>query len=290
MTRPYILIISYASLLLIALAAWHTERLYVGGLAVLPLLFIAYHCSRLVALTTAIIAGVLLAMLDRDMLPGAGRVFMPPVFDAVILSATLCATVLIARTLRRSSAQNILLRESLHRAQREAERDALTGIPNRRYFLRLLTDTIASAGNRPIAVLFADLDGFKQVNDTAGHAIGDAVLELAAERLRRALRSGDVIARIGGDEFAILIDRLEDYGEAPAIAAQIEHVIAHPFSVGDRRFTLGITLGASFYPRDATDAKTLLRLSDARMYREKAAKRRSGRAVPRTSDPERTSR
>jgi diguanylate cyclase (GGDEF)-like protein len=122
------------------------------------------------------------------------------------------------------------------------------------------------------AVLFADLDGFKAINDSAGHAVGDTVLELAAERLEHALRSNDIIARIGGDEFAILID-VADRREAHEIIRHVERVMADPFRVGDRQFTLGVTLGASFYPDDGTDAKSLLRISDTRMYRGKAAKR-----------------
>lgn len=274
LTRNLVVTVSYAALLLIALAAWYTERIYVGGLAIVPLLFIAYHCSRPVALGTALAGGIVLAILDRDLLLPAGpHIAVPPALDAFILSITLCATVLVAETLRNSSAQNTLLRESLHHARTMAERDMLTGIPNRHYFLRRLSETLGGSYHRPIAVLFADLDGFKAVNDTAGHVTGDAVLQLAAERLQRALRANDVIARIGGDEFAIIIDRVDNEREAHEVAQHIERAIADPFSVGDRHFTIGVTVGVSFYPSDATDAKTLLRISDSRMYREKAAKR-----------------
>jgi diguanylate cyclase (GGDEF)-like protein len=197
-------------------------------------------------------------MLDRDLLPAASRITLPPAMDAVILSGTLCATVLIA--------------ERLHHARRQAEHDALTGIPNRGYFLRRLSERVAS-DSRPAAVLFADLDGFKAINDTAGHATGDVVLELAAQRLQRALRSKDVLARIGGDEFVILIDGLGNRNEAHEIVKHIESAIAHPFHVADRQFMLGVTVGVSFYPDDATNGEALLRVSDARMYRKKAAKR-----------------
>lgn len=273
MTRTQVVAVAYAALLLIALLAWHTERLYVGGLAVVPLLFIAYHCSRGVALLTAILSGIVLTVLDRDLLPAPSRIELPPALDGLILSGTLCATVLVAENLRRSSTQNLLLRQRLHHARKAAERDPLTGIPNRVYFLRRLSERIASADRRPAAVLFADLDGFKAINDTAGHVTGDTVLELAAERLQHALRSNDVIARMGGDEFAILIDGMDDPNEAREIVRHIERVIANPFRVGGRQFTLGVTVGVSFYPSDATDAKSLLHVSDARMYREKSAKK-----------------
>jgi diguanylate cyclase (GGDEF)-like protein len=199
-------------------------------------------------------------MLDRDMLPDAGRITLPPMLDAVILCGTLGATVLIA--------------EALRHARSQAEHDVLTRIPNRAFFLRRLTAAIAKSRGRPIAVLFADLDGFKSVNDTAGHGTGDSVLELAAERLQHALRSNDIIARIGGDEFAILVDDLSDPDQTHEIVRHIERVIADPFRIGDRHFELGVTVGVSFYPNDGRDAKSLLRVSDTRMYSQKAAKRR----------------
>jgi diguanylate cyclase (GGDEF)-like protein len=257
-SRAQVVVLSYAALLLIAVLAWHTERLYVGGLAIVPLLFIAYHCARPVAFVTALVAGFLLAALDRDLLPGASRIVLPPVLDAVILSGTLCATVLIA--------------DRLQRARHEAERDSLTGIPNRAYFIRKLTERIASSHSRHAAVLFADLDGFKAINDSAGHVTGDAVLELAAERLQHALRSNDTIARIGGDEFAILVEDVDTEDRAREIVRHIERVIADPFRVGDHQFELGVTVGVSFYPNDGADAKSLLRVSDARMYSEKSVK------------------
>lgn len=259
MKRTRVLVLSYAALVLIALAGWHTERLYIGSLAVVPLLFIAYHTTRPTALLTAVISGVLLAALDRDMIPGAMRLLLPAPLDAVILSSTLCAVVLVA--------------EALRHAHQQAEHDVLTRIPNRNYFLKRLNEAIRTAKDGRIAVLFADLDGFKAVNDTSGHAAGDAVLTHAAERLRHVVRSHDVLARIGGDEFAVLLHDFNDKGEVEIIGRHIENAIAQPFHVGDRRFNLGITIGTSFYPDDGRDAETLLRLSDAKMYRLKNAKR-----------------
>src|SRR5690348_16280987 len=117
MRRTRVLVLAYASLLLIALASWQMERMYVGGIAVVPLLFIAYHSSRVVALTTAFAAGILLAVLDRDLLHSPESMNFPPALDIALLSATFCSTVVVAQALRH--------------ARWEAESDVLTRIPNR---------------------------------------------------------------------------------------------------------------------------------------------------------------
>ena len=122
-------------------------------------------------------------------------------------------------------------------------------------------------------VLFADLDGFKDVNDRAGHIAGDRVLVLAAERLRHAIRTDDVLARIGGDEFAILIGRLHDRSEAETLASKIESQFSDPFRVEGQEFHLGVTIGVSIAPQDGLDPHVLLGIADERMYRLKQGKR-----------------
>ena len=131
--------------------------------------------------------------------------------------------------------------------------------------MRRLHKAIVTKGDSQAGVLFCDLDGFKVVNDTAGHPAGDAVLRLAAERLQHAVR--------GGDEFAVLITPLQPGFDADAMAAQIELEFAQPFSVGGRSFNVGITIGCSIAPRDGTSAARLLKLADERMYRTKLEKR-----------------
>lgn len=272
MGRIWILVASYAGLVAIGFAAWHAERLYVGALAVLPLLFIGYHARLWIALTTAIPSAIVLAALDSDMVPRSGRVTLPEPVDAIVLMSALCGAVIAAEALRRASIQNERLRMNLQRAKRHAEKDALTGVANRRYFLRRLHKAIASREHQA-GVLFCDLDNFKAVNDTAGHPAGDAVLRIAAERLQHAVRASDVVARIGGDEFAVLVAPLSPGSDADAVMAQIEREFAQPFSVGGRSFDVGITIGCSIAPRDGTSPARLLELADERMYGKKEAKR-----------------
>lgn len=271
MKPAWVIAASYASLALISLVAWNTAQISVGALSVLPLLFIAYHCRLSVALGTAILMGIGLALLDYDVFGSGARIQIPPAAGAVVLSAALCGAVLTAEALRRASMQNVLLREHLQRARDAAGRDPLTGIANRMRFLEALSEAIAVSSGAPIAVIFGDLDGFKAVNDSVGHSTGDLVLRLAAERLLHAVRAKDLVARIGGDEFAILIQHLSDGIHRPI--ETIEAEFRDPFHVQGRSFSVGITLGASFAPADGVIPEELLRIADERMYRAKQAKR-----------------
>lgn len=273
MGRIWVIAGSYALLVAIGFAAWYTERLYVGALAVLPLLFIGYHARLWIALATAIPSGIVLSALDREVAGASGRIVMPPLVDAAVLTCALCGAVIAAEALRRASIQNELLRANLERARRHADRDDLTGLANRRYFLRRLHKAIVSAKDAQTGVLFCDLDAFKAVNDSAGHTAGDTVLRLAAERLLHAVRTGDVVARIGGDEFAILVAPLAPGIVLDSVAVQIEREFAQPFMVGSAVYGVGITIGCSIAPRDGTSAARLLELADERMYRAKESKR-----------------
>jgi len=147
--------------------------------------------------------------------------------------------------------------------------DPLTGLPNRVLFVDRLAQ--ATARRRPkgrsLAVVFLDLDRFKAVNDTLGHAAGDELLVAVAERLARALRAGDTAARLGGDEFAVLCDDIDGPSQALAIAERLLAELAEPFVVGDREVTVGASLGIGL-ARD--DGDELLREADAAMYRAKA--------------------
>jgi diguanylate cyclase (GGDEF)-like protein/PAS domain S-box-containing protein len=159
------------------------------------------------------------------------------------------------------------------RLQRAALHDELTGLPNR----RLLHDRLAHALRRTargghIAVLICDLDGFKRINDNYGHAVGDDVLNLAAQRLIIATRADDTVARIGGDEFAIILDipeHLEPLALAETIGARIAGLIAEPIQAGGLDHTLSVSIGIRIADDNAT-ADTLLSDADAAMYHIKA--------------------
>jgi diguanylate cyclase (GGDEF)-like protein/PAS domain S-box-containing protein len=153
-----------------------------------------------------------------------------------------------------------------------AEHDVLTGLANRAQFEARLADAVrlARAHEGSVALLYIDLDGFKPVNDTHGHAVGDTVLRRAAKRIRALVRGEDVVARLGGDEFAVIIPGLENGGDAGHIAEKLVAGLAKVFDVNNSRVQVGASIGVALYPADAGDAVALVAAADAAMYQAKA--------------------
>ena len=157
-----------------------------------------------------------------------------------------------------------------HRSlQRRATTDALTRLPNRDEFTRRASEVLAaSLGSGPTACLLViDLDQFKVVNDTVGHAAGDRALVAAAERLGQAVRETDVVGRWGGDEFVVLMPGIADPRSVPVRAAAIANAIAAAPPIGG--FELAASVGAALYPAHGTDLETLMRAADRAMYAAK---------------------
>lgn len=157
------------------------------------------------------------------------------------------------------------------RLRYQAQHDALTGLPNRFQFQERFNDMLARAERQgaQVAVMMLDLDRFKHVNDSLGHAAGDLLLQQVAERLKSCLRQIDVVARFGGDEFAVLLDQTTVQGAA-AIADKLMSSFELPVSLAGHQIFISGSIGISCYPADATDAETLLKNADAAMYRAKA--------------------
>jgi diguanylate cyclase (GGDEF)-like protein len=169
---------------------------------------------------------------------------------------------------RRESAAKIAYAE---RVEYLAYHDGLSGLPNRSLFSKLLTRGIklAHRHQRRLAVLFLDLDRFKQVNDTLGHEAGDQLLQEVARRLRTCLRDSDTVARLGGDEFVVLLPEL-DSGEYAAIVAQkILTALAQPFLMMGQEFRVTASIGICAYPEDGEDEQTLTKHADIAMYQAK---------------------
>jgi len=157
-------------------------------------------------------------------------------------------------------------------AVRFAYHDELTGLPNRRLLTDRLTQAAARAQRRhsQVALLFLDLDGFKNINDTLGHAAGDKLLQQFATRLSACVRMTDTVSRYGGDEFVILLPELDGQDSAIAAAAKICSRLEIPFLVDDTEITLTASIGLAVYPTDGGDCTDLLKQSDVAMYRDKA--------------------
>jgi diguanylate cyclase (GGDEF)-like protein len=156
-----------------------------------------------------------------------------------------------------------------------AHHDPLTGLPNRMAFQASMAQSIALAERQKgsLAVLFMDLDGFKLVNDTHGHDIGDLLLQQVATRLRECVRASDIIGRIGGDEFVLLMTDNPSEAEAGQIARKLIARVSEPYTIGNRLLAIGASIGIALYPDDADTADQLLVLADSAMY---VAKRGGG--------------
>ena len=164
------------------------------------------------------------------------------------------------------------LKQEQERMERLAFYDPLTGLANRRLFKDRLDIALKQAQREryTLALLYLDLDRFKAVNDDYGHEVGDELLKEVALRLQQTLRESDVIARIGGDEFNILLPDIADGAAAEHVADKILAAVVQPFVTGDIRLEVSASIGLTLYPDDAVDAKQLIKNADVAMYRSKA--------------------
>ena len=158
------------------------------------------------------------------------------------------------------------LRQAEEELAHWAVHDSLTGLPNRNLLVDRIEQTLNRAQRQPgsVAALFCDVDDFKEVNDSFGHHVGDEVLKVVAARLRAAVRPADTVARIGGDEFVVLCEGLEDESVAFAIASRVLSSVALPIDVAGNELALSVSVGVAF--ASSTDAAELLRNADAAMY------------------------
>ena len=154
-----------------------------------------------------------------------------------------------------------------------AHRDALTDLYNRTFFDRRLPEDIARARHEEmgLALFYIDLDGFKSVNDQHGHETGDAVLREAALRLRKGLRQSDVVCRIGGDEFAVILPGVAICEAASKLAEQLVEQLSQPYNVLGRVHKLGASIGIAFLNKETGNSQDLVRKADAAMYHAKQA-------------------
>lgn len=170
--------------------------------------------------------------------------------------------------LRRSNTE---LRLSEDRLRYLAYHDALTGLANRKQFYERLNQSLdwASTHNQLIALMFLDLDGFKQVNDTLGHDTGDQLLQVVAKRLTNSLRSTDIVARLGGDEFTVILPGIPQADYAAKVAQKILDALSQVFVLEGRNVYVTVSIGISIFPLDGEDEETLIKNADTAMYRAK---------------------
>ncbi|MEO8751485.1 MAG: diguanylate cyclase [Casimicrobiaceae bacterium] len=178
-------------------------------------------------------------------------------------------------------------RRSEAHIRHNARHDALTSLVNREVLLEHIADAVerVARGGARFAVHFIDLDRFKPVNDRFGHAVGDKVLALVAQRMRQVARDVDVVARLGGDEFAILQHRVDNAERALRLAHRVMECVAQPMQIESHSLQVGASVGIALFPAGGEDADTLLRNADAAMYEAKASGAGCAR-VFRTDAPE----
>ena len=168
-------------------------------------------------------------------------------------------------------------------ARKLARHDPLTGLPNRRFFEEKLEEYLATASAaHQVAILMLDLDGFKMVNDTHGHAVGDKALSEFAQRISVIVRADAFLARVGGDEFTIIMPRIDTLDDPTSLARRIATAVAEPFIVENVTAEFGVGIGIAIAPNDGVHADELVRRADRALYRAKAA----GRSSVRFFEPE----
>jgi diguanylate cyclase (GGDEF)-like protein len=186
----------------------------------------------------------------------------------VLLLALLCGALAHA-----SLRSEVRQRQDLsRRLEHEATHDALTSLPNRRSFMHELERSVARArrSGGMLAILFIDLDGFKQINDALGHPTGDVLLRQVAHRFEQSLRKSDLVARIGGDEFAVLADATS-FDALVQLADRLIAIVSAPLLDAHPEHRISASIGLAVFPTDAADGTALLSEADAAMYRAKRA-------------------
>ncbi len=240
------------------------------------------------------LSGVLSVQVDESHEPTSFRVLLRSTEDLIVVQrapwwnighamGVLCfvlvgslVLVLWGATLRRTVRQQThMLRESEERFRNQAQHDALTGLASRSFLHERLNEAIGEArfSGQKLGVLMVDLDFFKQVNDTLGHHAGDELLCLVADRLKAAVRKTDIVARMGGDEFVVLLSNLQDMEEAEEIGANVVASISTPAKIAGRATPISASVGVCLYPDGGTSCDALLQNVDAAMYKAKAGGR-----------------
>jgi diguanylate cyclase (GGDEF)-like protein len=152
-----------------------------------------------------------------------------------------------------------------------AKQDPLTGLGNRRLLTERISAALANArrNENAMAVVYLDLDGFKQINDTLGHGVGDALLKIVARRLKSVVREEDTVGRVGGDEFMIALWQVANAGDVATVAEKLLEIVSQPYFIEERNVSVTTSAGIGIYPDHGEDAESLMKSADAALYEAK---------------------
>jgi diguanylate cyclase (GGDEF)-like protein len=191
-------------------------------------------------------------------------------FSAGLMIAQIALPLYFSILLKQLNSQHDELKKLYEQMARHATHDSLTSLPNRKRFQDQLAETIALAkqGKQTFTVLYLDLDGFKAINDDLGHAAGDKLIEHTARRLEQCVRKGDMVARVGGDEFIVLLQDVAS-ADVSRIAEKIVENLSKPLMLTDKTLQITASIGIATYPQDGEDAGTLIHSADSAMYEAK---------------------
>jgi diguanylate cyclase (GGDEF)-like protein len=233
-----------------------------------------------------VVVGIGIALYAREPIRRVLRRYLP--FQALVSVVLVASAPLVAVVIGNGSPVLVALfgvplvamcANAVRSVQRDhqAQHDELTGLANRKHLMRRLASTLASAASSETkaGLLLLDLDRhLKEVNDTLGHAVGDRLLRLVADRLKYSIRPGDLVARLGGDEFAVLLPSIREASVAREVAARVRAAVSEPIRLEGMSFVVEVSIGIAMFPDDATADELLLQRADAAMYLAK--QRRSG--------------
>jgi diguanylate cyclase (GGDEF)-like protein len=191
-------------------------------------------------------------------------------FSVGLLISLVTLPLYFSSLLKQLHKQHNELKKLYELTAKHATHDSLTGLPNRKHFHDHLAETITSAkrDKKIFAVFYLDLDGFKAINDALGHAAGDQVIENTARRLEQCVRKGDMVARVGGDEFVVLLRNINSIDAAKA-AEKIIKILSDSFTIAADPLFITTSIGVASYPQDGEDANALIHSADSAMYEAK---------------------
>ena len=283
---PYLLAsMGIEAMIYVSTPSDHASNTYFAGIIlVIMILFAWSHLKKSILIgTTAVIIGMYIAIEVGNR--GSNVVdFLPVLLPNLFFLVSAAIIGLVTQFIRDSYLrQNFFLQERLKESLDEkteeandnaylANHDALTDLPNRRYIGELLNESLelAEKTNQVLVIMFVDLNGFKQVNDVYGHNAGDEVLVIVAKRLELAIRNGDHLSRLGGDEYLIgLLMEKDNLEEIEEMKQKFIHLISQPMNVEGLRIKVGASIGMAAYPMHGNSIDALIDIADKRMYQVK---------------------